>query len=59
MSLLWSEYEAGFQDFVDAAFHHECQCSPDYYAALSPRVEHIIYRDTRYNADFLYTACLL
>ena len=56
MSLLWSEYEPEFQDLVDDAFRYECTRYPDYYARLSPRVERIIYRDTRYNADFLYTA---
>ena len=59
MSLLWTEYEAEFQELVDAAFQYECSCHPDYYAALSPRVERIIYRDTRYNADFLYTSATL
>ena len=59
MSLLWSEYEAEFQELVDAAFQYECSAHPDYYASLSPKVERIIYRDTRYNADYLYTACLL
>ena len=59
MSLLWTEYEAEFQDLTDAAFQYECTAHPDYYARLSPRVERIIYRDTRYNADYLYTAYLL
>lgn len=59
MGLLWSEYEVEFQDLVDAAYRCECSRYPDYYASLPPRVERIIYRDTRYNADFLYTAYLL
>ena len=57
--LLWSEQEAEFQQVVDAAFQYECTTYPEYYAHLSPKVERIIYRDTRYNADFLYTSCLL
>ena len=59
MSLLWSEYESEFQDLVDAAFQYECTSHPDYYARISSRVERIIYRDTRYNADYLYTSYLL
>ena len=59
MSLLWTEYESEFQDVVDAAFQYECTEHPDYYAHLTPRVHHIIYRDTRYNADYLYTSYLL
>ena len=59
MSLLWSDYEVAFQELVDAAFQYERSSDPDYYNSLSPRVEHIIYRDTRYNLDFLHTAYLL
>ena len=59
MGLLWSDYEPEFQNLVDDAFQCECTRYPDYYARLTPRVERIIYRDTRYNADFLYTAWLL
>lgn len=59
MSLLWTEYESEFQNVVDAAFQYECTAHPDYYARISPKVERIIYRDTRYNADYLYTAYLL
>lgn len=59
MSLLRTEYEAEFQELVDAAFQYECTAHPDYYAHISPRVERIIYRDTRYNADYLYTSYLL
>ena len=53
MSLLWSEYEVAFQELVDAAFQYERSTAPEYYNSLTPRVEHIIYRDTRYNLDFL------
>lgn len=59
MSLLWSDYEVAFQELVDAAFRYACTSDPAYYNSLSPRVEHIIYRDTRYNLDFLHTAYLL
>ena len=59
MSLLWPEYESEFQELTDAAFQYECTAHPDYYARISPRVERIIYRDTRYNADYLYTSYLL
>ena len=59
MSLLWSEYEVAFQELVDAAFQYERSTAPEYYNSLTPRVEHIIYRDTRYNLDFLHTAYLL
>ena len=59
MSLLWMEYDADFQDLAEDAFHRACQSDPAYYSSLTPRVSHIIYRDTRYNIDFLYTAYLL
>ncbi len=59
MSLLWMEYDADFQGLADDAFHRACQADPAYYASLTPRVSRIIYRDTRYNIDFLYTAYLL
>lgn len=59
MSLLWMEYENEFQNLVDNAFQRSCQEDPAYYDGLTPRVKRIIYRDTRYNIDFLYTAFLL
>ena len=59
MSLLWTEYESEFQTLVDTAFQAANRREPDYFASLSPRVQRIIYRDTRYNLDFLYTALLL
>lgn len=59
MSLLWMEYENEFQNLVDTAFQRACTEDPAYYDHLTPRVRHIIYRDTRYNIDFLYTAFLL
>lgn len=53
MSLLWMDYDAEFQALLDhvAAMGYDCACSTP-----SPRVYQIIYRDTRYNIDFLYTA---
>ena len=59
MSLLWMEYEADFQHLADDAFHRACRTDPAYYDSLTQRVSRIIYRDTRYNVDFLYTAYLL
>ena len=59
MGLLWMDYEAEFRALVEAAFQQECEDHPAYYAALSQRVRDIIYRDTRFNIDFLYTAYLL
>ena len=59
MSLLWMEYETSFQNLVDTAFQCELDSRPEYFSELSPRVRKIIYRDTRYNVDFLYTAYTL
>lgn len=59
MSLLWMDYETEFEDLAEASFQKEVEENPDYYASLSPRTSKIIYRDTRYNIDFLYTAYLL
>lgn len=59
MSLLWMEYETGFEHLAEDAFQRACREDPAYFSSLSPRVSHIIYRDTRYNIDFLYTAYLL
>lgn len=59
MSLLWMDYEEEFQNLVDKAFRRACSEDPHYYDNLPPRIKHIIYRDTRYNIDFLYTAFLL
>ena len=59
MSLLWMEYETSFQNLVDTAFQCELDSRPEYFSKLSPRVRKIIYRDTRYNVDFLYTAYTL
>ena len=59
MSLLWMDYESEFQNLVDTAFQCECNDNPDYFSSLSKRVQKIIYRDTRYNVDFLYTSYVL
>ena len=59
MSLLWMEYENEFQNLVENAFQRSCTEDPAYYDGLPPRIRQIIYRDTRYNIDFLYTAYLL
>ncbi|WP_432628082.1 cobalamin B12-binding domain-containing protein [Brotaphodocola sp.] len=59
MSLLWMDYETEFQNLVDTASACEQKAAPDYFSSLSKRVKKIIYRDTRYNIDFLYTAYTL
>lgn len=59
MSLLWMEYEKEFEDLTDSAFLHEQRDNADYFATLNKRVQKIIYRDTRYNIDFLYTSYVL
>lgn len=59
MSLLWMEYEAEFEHLVEAAYKRESTMKADYFDSLSERVHKIIYRDTRYNIDYLYTAYVL
>ncbi len=59
MSLLWMDYETDFQSLTDTAFQYEQNGNPEYFSSLSKRVHQIIYRDTRYNIDFLYTSYLL
>ena len=56
MSLLWMEYETEFKNLVDASFESERNAKSDYFAKLSDKALNIIYRDTKYNIDFLYTA---
>ena len=53
------EYESEFDRLVDAAFEREQRQNPEYFASLSQKTKKIIYRDTRYNIDFLYTAFVL
>lgn len=59
MSLLWMEYEDEFQKLTDAAFYHEKKENPEYFSTLGKKVQKIIYRDTRYNIDYLYTSYVL
>ena len=59
MSLLWMEYEAEFEHLVEASFARESQDKEEYFHSLSERVKKIIYRDTRYNIDYLYTAYVI
>ena len=59
MSLLWLEYEKEFKDLVETSFQCEKEANPEYFSKLDGRVLDIIYRDTRYNIDFLYTAFVL
>ena len=59
MSLLWMDYDPEFHDIVDTAFECEREERPEYFAGMSEKVKNIIYRDTRYNIDFLYTAYTL
>lgn len=59
MSLLWMDYETEFENLAQTSFEREKKENPEYFASLTPRVDRIIYRDTRYNIDFLYTAFLL
>ena len=59
MSLLWMEYEAEFEHLVEKAYAREYSQKKEYFDALSRRVQKIIYRDTRYNVDYLYTAYVL
>lgn len=59
MSLLWLEYEKEFKDLVETSFQCEKEENPEYFSKLDGRVLDIIYCDTRYNIDFLYTAFVL
>ncbi len=59
MSLLWLDYEKEFKDLVETSFQCEKETRPEYFSKLNGKVLDIIYRDTRYNIDFLYTAFVL
>lgn len=59
MSLLWMEYEAEFEHLVEASFARESREKEEYFQSISERARKIIYRDTRYNIDYLYTAYVL
>lgn len=59
MSLLWMEYEAEFEHLAEASYAMERHDKEAYFKSLSERARKIIYRDTRYNIDYLYTAYVL
>ena len=59
MSLLWMEYEAEFEHLVEESFARESADKKEYFRSISERARKIIYRDTRYNVDYLYTAYVL
>ena len=59
MSLLWMEYETEFEHLVEVSFARESHDKEEYFRSLSERVKKIVYRDTRYNIDYLYTAYVL
>ena len=59
MSLLWMEYEAEFEHLVEASYARESHDKEEYFRSISERTKKIIYRDTRYNIDYLYTAYVL
>ena len=53
------EYEEDFHNLVQRAFECESHGNEEYFSQLSKKIQKIIYRDTRYNIDFLYTAYTL
>lgn len=53
------DYEAEFRNLVDTAFECEREDQQAYFSTLNDHVVKIIYRDTKYNIDFLYTAYIL
>ena len=59
MSLLWMEYESEFEHLVEASYVRESSAKAEYFNSISERARKIIYRDTRYNIDYLYTAYVL
>ncbi len=59
MSLLWMEYETEFEHLVEASYARESHDKAEYFRSISERARKIIYRDTRYNIDYLYTAHVL
>ena len=59
MGLLWVDYEMEFQNLVETAYQLQVESEPAYFSSLSKKVQQIIYRDTRYNVDFLYTAYVM
>lgn len=59
MSLLWMEYEAEFEHLVEASYARESHEKAEYFNTISEHTKKIIYRDTRYNIDYLYTSYVL
>lgn len=59
MSLLWMEYEAEFEHLVEESYARESHDKAAYFNSISEQARKIIYRDTRYNIDYLYTAYVL
>ena len=59
MSLLWMEYEVEFEHLVEQSFARESDDKEEYFRSISEYARKIIYRDTRYNVDYLYTAYVL
>ena len=59
MSLLWMEYEAEFEHLVEESYARESHDKEEYFRSIDERARKIIYRDTRYNIDYLYTAYVL
>ena len=53
------EYEAEFEHLVEASFARESREKEDYFQSIDEHTKKIIYRDTRYNIDYLYTAYVL
>lgn len=59
MGLLWVDYEMEFQNVVETSYRLQETAEQAYFSSLSEKIKQIIYRDTRYNVDFLYTAYML
>lgn len=59
MSLLWMEYESEFEHLVEKSYARESHDKEGYFRSISERARKIIYRDTRYNVDYLYAAYVL
>jgi len=53
------EYEAEFEHLVEASYARESHEKAEYFNTISEHTKKIIYRDTRYNIDYLYTSYVL
>lgn len=53
MSLLWMEYEAGFEHLVEASFAREGREKEEYFQAITERARKIIYRVISVYKDFI------